>query len=120
MTMDINAIKQQVLEAALKDGDAFVVVDQQVLGVELPKTVQDAIVTLHLGYDLKNPIPDLRVDRMGISATLSFEKKAHKCKIPWQAVVVIHEDDPENSIVFPGAHVECVRNQPTTDPKLLN
>lgn len=44
-------------------------------------------VTLDYGLNMPIPIPDLKVDESGISATLSFDREPFVTFVPWEAVV---------------------------------
>ena len=46
-------------------------------------------VRLDYGYSLVPPIPDLRIDEHGISATLSFNRIPFATFIPWSAIFLI-------------------------------
>lgn len=44
-------------------------------------------ITLDYGLNMPIPIPDLKVDESGISATLSFGREPFATFVPWEAVV---------------------------------
>jgi hypothetical protein len=50
-------------------------------------------VILCWGLDLPVPIPDLHVDDVGISGTLSFSGKPHFCVLRWENVYAIVGED---------------------------
>ncbi|MFK8004260.1 MAG: hypothetical protein AB8H86_32140 [Polyangiales bacterium] len=78
----------------LLHGPLFVHLDPREDGVELPDSLSDEPhVMLQVGLDLPVPIPDLRVDRRGISGTLSFARSPFRCVVPWSAVYAICGED---------------------------
>ena len=98
--------KQDVAQALLLSGSAFVYLDPRRDGVVVPPHLRkQAQLVLQIGLDLVVPIPDLTVDDDGIRGTLSFNRAPFTCIVPWSAVfalvgddamgVVWHEDLPE-------------------------
>lgn len=88
------APKENVARGLLLHGPLFVHLDPREDGVELPESLShEPHVMLQLGLDLPVPIPDLRVDRRGISGTLSFARIPFRCVIPWSAVYAICGED---------------------------
>lgn len=92
--------KQEILLAVLSRSWAFVQLDGRADGVSLPDWLRGPEVTLQLGYDMPLPIDDLRIDEHGVSATLSFRRTPHLCKVPWAAVWGIADVDGQG-VLFP-------------------
>lgn len=60
------------------------------LGLRVPDSVlptEETAEVLCYGLDMPVPIPDLRTDSRGISATLSFSGTPCRTFVPWEAVV---------------------------------
>jgi stringent starvation protein B len=96
--------KKQLLLDLLARSSVFVQLDGRAEGVELPEWLRgDPQVVLQLGYDLAIPIPDLVVDDDGFSATLSFRRTPHTCKVPWAAVIAIADADGRGALFPPNA-----------------
>jgi hypothetical protein len=57
--------------------------------VVVPKHLRDADVMFNYGLKLPMPIPDLEITRVGIRATLSFNRVEHATFVPWESVVLI-------------------------------
>jgi hypothetical protein len=86
--------KKQILEHFISKGNTHVVLQSQADGVCVPEYLKrDPYVTLLLGYDVAVPIPDLRIDDSGVTATLSFNRSPFLCAFPWDAVVAITDMD---------------------------
>lgn len=63
------------------------------------------IIVLHYPLHPVIPIPDLRADSTGISATLSFDQTPHKTFVPWTAVLGLTSlyDEPDGEEPTPTA-----------------
>ncbi len=86
--------KQDVAQALLLRGSAFVYLDPRREGVAVPEHLRkQAQLVLQIGLDLAVPIPDLTVDDDGIFGTLSFNRSPFPCTIPWSAVFGLVSDD---------------------------
>jgi hypothetical protein len=55
-------------------------------------------LVLQIGLDLPVPIPDLRVDDVGVYGTLSFNRAPFTCSVPWEAVFAVVSDDGQGMI----------------------
>lgn len=79
--------KREALERLLHHGDVLLQLDPRVDGVQVPAGFTDQpLLVLRIGLDMPVPIPDLEIDAGGVSATLSFNRQPHACRIPWDAV----------------------------------
>ena len=86
--------KEDVARGLLLRGNLFVHLDPSEDGVILPDSIRNQPqVMLQLGLDMPLPIPDLRVDDVGITGTLSFRRSPFYCVIPWSSVYAICGDD---------------------------
>jgi hypothetical protein len=69
------------------------------------------VLVLHYPLHPVIPIPDLKIDTKGISATLSFDRQPHATFVPWAAVLgmasLYDEPDPEDPPV-PRRHLRSV------------
>lgn len=71
----------------------FVHLDSRKAGVIVPPNFRQPQLCLLLGLNIKPiPIPDLKIDKQGFSATLSFGQKASFVFVPWNAVFAIVGD----------------------------
>lgn len=86
--------KRDVARALLLKGSIFVHLDPRVPGVCVPNDlkVQPQLV-LQFGLDMLVPIPDMRVDKLGIHGTLSFQRSPCVTSIPWDAVFAVVGED---------------------------
>jgi stringent starvation protein B len=92
--------KKELLVALLQHSWAYLQVDGRVDGVDLPDWLRAPGVTLQIGYDMPVPIPDLAIDDDGVTATLSFRRTPHKCRLPWRAIYAI-TDAEGRGVMFP-------------------
>jgi len=104
MVVDLKEARQhkrRAFEALLKLGRVFLTLDSRVPGTKMPSEHQGkAAITLLFGLDLPVEIPDLHVDNEKISVTLSFDRQAHHCVIPWDAVWYLVPQNEKQGIVF--------------------
>lgn len=89
---------------ALKFGIVTLAVDATYTGVVVPDHVRtkDRLIFLQYGLDLVVPIPDLRIDRAGVLATLAFSRVPHETFVPWIAV---------RDIIFEGNDVPLISEE---------
>ncbi len=88
--------KQQLFEQIIYDGSALIRVDARRAGVVVPaKYATDPDLVLDIGADMTPPIPDLHVDAVGVTGSLTFDGKPFHCVIPWSAVFGIQHTHPE-------------------------
>jgi hypothetical protein len=95
--------KKDVARALLLKGTVFVHLDPRVDAVIVPQWLKrQPQLVLQVGLDLPIPIPDLRVDDVGVFGTLSFNRTAFTCVVPWIAVFAVVGDDGRG-MVWPGS-----------------
>lgn len=86
--------KKDVARALLLRGSLFVYLDPRRDEVRVPPWFgQQAQLVLQVGLDMPIPIPDLRVDDVGVFGTLSFNRAPFTCVVPWSAVFALMGDD---------------------------
>lgn len=94
--------KKDVALALLeREPSVFIHLDPRRPGVSVPKwfTGQPQLI-LQVGLNMSIPIPDLRVDDEGISCTLSFNRSPFWCRIPWDAVWAL-VNEQQRGMVWP-------------------
>lgn len=86
--------KKEVALALLEGSSLFVHLDPRRPGVLVPKgfTGQHQLV-LQVGLNMAIPIPDLKVDDVGVSCTLSFNRMPFWCRLPWTAIYALVGED---------------------------
>ena len=86
--------KKEVALALLEGSSLFVHLDPRRPGVLVPKwfTGQPQLV-LQVGLSMAIPIPDLKVDEVGVSCTLSFNRAGFWCRLPWSAIYALVGED---------------------------
>ena len=86
--------KKEVALALLEGSSLFVHLDPRRPGVLVPKgfTGQHQLV-LQVGLNMAIPIPDLKVDDVGVSCTLSFNRSPFWCRLPWSAIYALVGED---------------------------
>ena len=83
----------------LVKGSVFVHLDPRVQGVIVPDWLRkQPQLVLQVGLDLPVPIPDLSIDEDGVYATLSFNRSAFSCRMPWEAVFALVGDDGKGMV----------------------
>lgn len=97
--LDIQT-KQAVLNLALESGPVEVVLDARVPGVTVPAACcSNYQLVLRLDYMFQ--IPDMRIEENRLVATLSFNRKPHRCVIPFEAIWSIRTvDSQEDEAIF--------------------
>src|SRR5256885_8262358 len=86
--------KHEAFLALLHEGWTSLHLDARRPGVIVPSHLKgEAHLVLQYGHDLPIPIPDLTIDELGVSATLSFARTPHFTAVPWSAVYVVASDD---------------------------
>jgi stringent starvation protein B len=97
--MTATPSKKEVMLALLEKAEARVHLDARRPGVSLPpRLIGDGHVVLDYAYGFQPPIPDLRVDDEGISATLSFARVPVATFVPWSAVFLIADYDGHGAV----------------------
>jgi hypothetical protein len=86
--------KKEVALALLEGPSMFVHLDPRQKGVVVPKWFSGKPqLVLQLGLNMAIPIPDLRVEDVGISCTLSFNRAPFWCQLPWEAIYALVGED---------------------------
>lgn len=95
--------KRDVARALLLKGTVFVHLDPRSDDVRVPSWLKrQPQLVLQVGLDMPVPIPDLRVDDGGVFGTLSFNRTAFTCSVPWDAIFAVVGDDGRG-MVWPGS-----------------
>jgi stringent starvation protein B len=82
--------KQAVALDLLERTSVFVHLDPRRPGVLVPQGfLKQPQLVLQIGLNMAIAIPDLDVGDDGISCTLSFNKRAHFCRLPWSAIYAL-------------------------------
>ncbi len=86
--------KKEVAIALLEGPSLFVHLDPRRPGVVVPKwfTGQPQLV-LQLGLNMAIPNPDLKDEEEALTCTLSFNRAAFWCRLPWSAVYALVGED---------------------------
>lgn len=91
--------KRDVARGLLLRGSLFVHLDPRQEGVLTPAWLgRQPQLVLQLGLDLAIPIPDLKIEEDGISATLSFSRTPFTCVVPWHAIFALVGDDGKGMV----------------------
>lgn len=91
---DTSPSKPDVARALLLKGTAFVHLDPRSEDVVVPPWFKNQPqLVLQIGIDMPVPIRDLRVDELGVLATLSFKGSPYTCHVPWESVFALVGDD---------------------------
>ena len=95
--------KKDVARSLLLKGSVFVHLDPRIESVFVPEWLKrQPQLVLQVGLDMPVPIPDLRMDDVGVFGTLSFNRTAFTCAVPWEAVFAVVGDDGRG-MVWPGS-----------------
>jgi hypothetical protein len=95
--------KKDVARSLLLKGSVFVHLDPRIESVLVPEWLKrQPQLVLQVGLDMQVPIPDLRMDDVGVFGTLSFNRTAFTCVVPWEAVFAVVGDDGRG-MVWPGS-----------------
>ncbi len=81
--------KRQIADALLEDQSVEIYFDPNATGVVVPAYLHEPHVVLQIGRHMALPIPDLRIDDVGFSGTLSFRRTPFEVHVPWSAVFAI-------------------------------
>jgi stringent starvation protein B len=82
--------KRDAFLSFLGEGWVSVHLDARRSGVKVPDELAgNRHLVLQYGRSMPIPIPDLRVDEEGVSATLSFSRVPYQTFIPWSAVYIV-------------------------------
>ena len=83
--------KREAVEAALKFGEARIIVDARQPGVIVPENLRQADLVLKLSH--RYDPPDLETSDRGITCTLSFDRRRFCVTVPWAALYVVRGTD---------------------------
>ena len=111
MNPDERPTKRDAFNAFFGEGWVSIHLDARRDGVKVPdEHTSNRHLVLQYGQNMPIPIPDLRVDDQGITATLSFSRTPHRTFVPWTAVYIVacndgrgilyYEDVPEDVSFF--------------------
>jgi hypothetical protein len=93
--------KPDVARALLARGHLFLHLDPRVTDVRVPEFLRrQPQLVLQVGFDMPVPVPDLRVEREGLGATLSFQRTPFPCWVPWRAVFALL-DEAGQGVIWP-------------------
>jgi len=91
--------KQDVATLLLQGTSLFIHLDPRKTEVLVPLWFKkQPQLVLQVGLNMAIPIPDLRVDDGGVSATLSFSRTPFWCHIPWSAIYALVGEDGRGMI----------------------
>jgi stringent starvation protein B len=86
--------KKEVALALLERSRVHVHLDPRKEGVIVPVSFRkQPQLVLEIGLNMPVPIPDLRLDDVGMSCTLSFSRQPFYCVVPWPSVFAMVGDD---------------------------
>lgn len=91
--------KRTVAEQILARGDLTLHFDPRKPGVEVPEHLRaQPTLVLQVGHAMHVPIPDLRLDELGLYGTLSFSQVPYACTVPWSAVYALVGPDNKGAV----------------------
>ncbi len=91
--------KKTALKYLLKHGSPFVHFDGRTEGCKMPpRLIGNPQVVLQFGYNMAVPIPDMKVDNLGVSGTLSFRGVPFFCFVPWNAIFAVVGEDGKGAV----------------------
>lgn len=91
--------KKDVALALVEKSSVYLYLDPRRDGVVVPPWFRrQPELILQVGLDMAIPIPDLRFDDEGVSATLSFKGSQFFCVVPWPAVFAMRGEDGRGMI----------------------
>jgi len=86
--------KKEVALALLERSSVHLHLDPRASGVVVPSGFKkQPQLVLQVGLNMPVPIPDLRLDEVGMSCTLSFNRSPFYCVVPWGSVSAMVGDD---------------------------
>ena len=91
--------KKEVALALLEESSMFIHLDPRRADVSVPRGFTgQAQLVLQVGLNMAIPIPDLAVDDVGISCTLSFNRVPFWCRIPWTSIYALVGEDGRGGV----------------------
>ena len=86
--------KKDAALALIERGGMFVHLNPRMTGIVIPDYLYEkSHAILQFG-----PIPDLEIDSLGISGTLSFNRVPFKVVVPWTAIFALVGDDAKGFV----------------------
>jgi stringent starvation protein B len=124
MNPDERPSKRDAFNAFFGEGWVSIHLDARREGVEVPdEFAVNRHLVLQYGQSMPIPIPDLKVDDDGITATLSFSRTPHRTFVPWAAVYIVacndgrgilyYEDVPED-VSFVARPIDSKTGEPVS------
>ena len=124
MNPDERPTKQDAFNAFFGEGLVSIHLDARREGVDVPdEFAVNRHLVLQYGQNMPIPIPDLKVNDEGITATLSFRRIPHRTFVPWSAVYIVacndgrgilyYEDVPED-VSFVARPIDSKTGQPVS------
>jgi stringent starvation protein B len=101
MNPDERPSKRDAFNAFFGEGWVSIHLDARRDGVKVPEEhTSNRHLVLQYGQNMPIPIPDLRVDDQGITATLSFSRTPHRTFVPWTAVYIVACNDGRGILYY--------------------
>jgi hypothetical protein len=110
--------KKDVALALLEESSMFIHLDPRRPDVLVPKGFMgQPQLVLQVGLNMAIPIPDLHIDEIGISCTLSFNRSPFWCRIPWTAIYALVGEDGRGGVWAEDVPVEIQQQKQSTPSK---
>jgi hypothetical protein len=110
--------KKEVALALLEESSMFIHLDPRRPDVLVPRGFMgQPQLVLQVGLNMAIPIPDLKIDEVGISCTLSFNRSPFWCRIPWTAIYALVGEDGRGGVWAEDVPSEIQQQKPSTPPK---
>lgn len=92
--MSLLPPKKDVALALLERASVFVHLDPRPDEVSVPQWLKrQPQLVLQIGLNLAVNIPDLSIGEDAVCCTLSFSRRPHFCRVPWEAVYALVGED---------------------------
>lgn len=102
--------KKDIAIALLKRSSVHVHLDPRVPHVVVPPWFKNQPqLVLQVGLNMPVPIPDLHLDKDGMSCTLSFNRSPFHCVVPWASVFAMVGEDGQGMVWPDDVPVEVSR-----------
>ena len=86
--------KKDVALTLLESSTVFMHLDPRLEQVRVPPWFKrQPQLVLQVGLNMPVPIPDLNLDEIGVSCTLSFNRSPFFCYVPWKAIYALVGED---------------------------
>jgi hypothetical protein len=110
--------KKEVALALLEESSMFIHLDPRRPDVLVPKGFMgQPQLVLQVGLNMAIPIPDLKIDDVGISCTLSFNRAPFWCRIPWSAIYALVGEDGRGGVWASDVPPEIQQQKPSPPSK---